>query len=269
MINNIKMNLYRILHTEVLMRTLPVAVVCFLGLSLALDLYQKDSMKNQLSSSDGVVVEMSIEGTDTDNDSILDYYVKSVTSGFISMLFVIGSTIFVVADYNNGFAKNVVGQMKHRSYNLIGKMAAVFVYIFVFMVFFFVLNSVTYLIENEGNVVLLSANDKMIALKILLAYFMNVAFVGFYSMLAIIVRGSTLAMIIGIMSTLGLVGLLFEAIQGFFHFIITDKLLFNNLMSIPYAESYQNLGRIFFIGITFMIIYHVIGIIVVEKRDVV
>jgi ABC-2 type transport system permease protein len=197
------MDFYRMLHTK----SLYVIWLVLFGVTLLTTAFAKVDYDMQ---NEAETVQEAASGTDASKDiqigiyatvptdagekiSLFDMFYSNVQSKALAVFFVIFAVLFSTADLNSGYIKNIGGQVRHKSMLVLSKAVVLFLYTFISMVIFTLMQLVSCLI-TFGYVKLGNAKEFLIyAVVELVLYY---ALMLICMTLSILIRNNVFSMII-------------------------------------------------------------------------
>lgn len=253
MINTVKMDIYRLFKTKALY----IIGVVFIGLVILLTCFTYELGD--------------VEGIDTGFKLYVDY-TMSFTILVYSMVIAIFSVLFITAENNSGYIKNIGGQIPVRSILILSKAVALFFYtIMMFVVCFIVqiiVNKILFgYIEFRGDA---KEIIEYAAIQILLHY----ALALLCMMIAVVLKKNGIAMTIAVILGLRITGNFYEGINMLFDsledFDISKYLLIGNMNAMLSAANMDSVaGHAIIVGFCFAAVSLLMSCLFFEKRDIV
>lgn len=293
MFNLIRMNLFRMVHTK----SAIVVFVLLMGFSLlngSMLAYDSEEMAKAIEEqkrTDGqpegpeLVVEENGEQTGSigitihtpveEDGSLSDYifiYCEELSSGILLLFILIGTVLFFRGDEKCGFLKSITGQTKHRYNIFFSKLIVVGVYTFICLVCYMFVEYIVFNILVEGDINF-GVEHIPEALKVFaLEYLLHMALISGLLLITEFTKSTTASITIGILSVLGICGMLFSTIvQKIFHtdFNIAKYYITTNMSGIHIGMDRNIINLALGTGITFFIIYNVANVYWFSKKDIV
>ncbi|MCX4326744.1 MAG: hypothetical protein OSJ45_05545 [Lachnospiraceae bacterium] len=299
MLNLIRMNLFRLVHTKSI-----IIVFCLLmGLSVlsgSMSVYDKKEMQEVLNgqNNDNPQVQeeeadnpigIYIDAPSNNDEDMKDYiymYCDELCGGALLIFIFIGAVLFFRDDAKNGFLKNIAGQTKHRYNIFFSKLVVIAIYTFVCMACYMAIGFVAYKISwiigvnvNLGmdyipDVFNISFGVKHIpeVLGIFaLEYLLYMAFTSGLLLITEITKSTAAAITMGMCGMMGF-GVLFAVlVRKVFN---TDFDISKYYISTSISNVYPGADRdivmlALMAGIIFFIIYNVLNVVWFSRKDIV
>ena len=249
MLNLIKMDLYRLLHTiSTWVMMVLVIVAAFFCVGLTVDI--SDRYSNVVS-----ILEMLFHG------------------GLFMVLCSVFVTIFVNAEQRNGYTKNLGGLIKHRYQLVISKIVAVAIEILIA----FILFAMATIIATKifcGNQVAIGSFGSLFSL-LGVQYLLHFGFSCVIVLICVLTKSSAFTMVSGILTSFNILGVIYSLINKLIHLIsqnadfnISQFMLDYNISTYSLAVPASELFRTIAVGIVFVMISVVCASIAFENRDV-
>lgn len=279
MIRLIKMNFYRMIHSKysyVILLSL-VAFISFVAIVTKVEEKAEQSAQgvsteventgdddlNTAEPDVGIQVQsMDIEKTPT----IMDYAVGNLQGGLILVFLTIFITIFVHAEEGSGFVKNIARQSKHKRSIIISKLPAIIAYTIVVLLVYIAITIILMKMLNP---------DYPLGFSVELLGFIGgetllaISFASLISFLTTIMRSTALGMTVGMLLATGMGTLITNGIE-----ILIDNAIdvdqytiIGNIMMLPFEIVTEDYVRAILVGVVWFIVWNVLSVIVVEKRD--
>lgn len=285
MLNLIRMNLFKMVHTKSIIVVFAVLMV-FSNISSCLTADEsremvKDIQKgevtlyesNELSASFGIYVDTPVRSDGTLKEYVY-VYCSDLNSGLLLLFILIGVVLFFRSDEKNGFIKNIAGQTKHKYNILLSKLAAVGVYTFVCMLCYMLigyLSFVTGVALVDGGISFgieyLPEVIKIFALQ----YLLYMAFISGLLLITQVTKSTAAGITAGSFGIMGF-GMLFVTIsQKVFNtdFDISKYYISTNISKVNMDAGADIIKFALVIGIVYFIMYNVLNILWFSKRDIV
>ncbi len=292
MLNLIRMNLFRMVHT----RGVIVVFVLLMGFSVlsgSMSVYDSEEMAKEIEEqktgaqqeNPGLVIEENGEQIESvgitintpieEDGSLSDYifiYCEELSSGILLLFILIGAVLFFRGDEKCGFLKNIAGQTKHRYNIFFSKLITVGIYTFVCMVCYMFVEYIVFniLIETDINFGVKHIPE---ALKVFaLEYLIHMALISGLLLITELTKSTAAAVTIGILSVMGICSMLFSAIvQKFFHinFNVAKYYLTTSMSNVNIGMDGDIIKLALGVGITFFIIYNIANVYWFSHKDIV
>lgn len=249
MLNLIKMDLYRLLHTiSTWVMMALVIVLAFLCVALTADL--SDRYSSVVS-----ILEMLFHG------------------GLFMVLFSVFVTVFVNAEQRNGYIKNLGGQTSHRGQLVISKIAAVAIEIMIVFILFAVSVTIATKIFCGNQFAIGSFSSLFLLLGV--QYLLHLGFACVIVLICVLTRSSAFTMASGILISFNIMSIVYSLINKLIQSININADIDIGYFMVDYNISAYNLDtlangtfRVIAVGFIFVIISAVCACIVMDKRDV-
>lgn len=286
MLNLIRMNLYRMVHTGSL-KVVWVIMFGFVILNTYMifretDIYtdaeieqmrQSQSDGFTVSEEDGVQVEFGInvspivteEGVDT---SALGFLVSDMSSGITLIFMVIATALFFTGEEKNGFVKNIAGQTRHKANIYFSKLFVMVLYLMASFVLWFlacVLGSM--LFNGKVSLAQEPLSDYMAVLGVLVL--LHIAFMSGIALLATVTGSNAMSISAGLLLASGMSRMLAKLVYMVVKCDIIKYIVMGNMGAVSVQSSERTFYRAAVVGIVWMIVYNMAGSAWFTKRDVV
>jgi ABC-type transport system involved in multi-copper enzyme maturation permease subunit len=284
MLNLIKMDLYRLIRSKAFIIMILVTILATLFFSYAYyvtdsskDFFQgvQDGMSGTETTSYGITLDANnLKETYTLNDLF-----KSVTGNApIVIIITIFASIFVVAEENSGYVKNILGQIPHREFVVFSKLTTVALQLLVVMATSALSTFAFGKLFFNHRFSLGSFGEFMSHFGI--NYLLCFALCALIVFLSIVMRSKILPIIIGILISAGPISLLYNGvdylIEKIFYsanetmnFSIANYLPYGCMTSLAKSNAGDDFIRAIIVGVVFSLIFILAVIPIIRKRDVV
>lgn len=289
MLNMIKMEIYRMLHTRSAYVILIVLTGCVLFTNImSRDEYRADTRKVAEASVD--VAQMSPSSPDESGEetpnlgmtvtlpttpgeqvTVFDLFAANIQGRFIALFIAIFTILFSGADMGSGYVKNTAGQVRSRAALVAAKAVAVMVYT-VFTILFFVA------IEAISDALLFGAlawGDPGEFLPYLGAQTaLHCAFMVVLCALTVIIRSSVLSMVLGVLLCQNLAIILYGGAETLLRRMgagdvdIISHTITGKIAMLPLAPSASDVTGALLTAALFLVLAAGLGALVFQKRDV-
>lgn len=280
MINLIKMDLYRLVHSVSfwIMIAVTVALAVFsTGMTkYDLDLVAEEGESSLRPEEDtqmfGVVVETNYEWLD--GEIGFDELVSvDLASSLVLILPVIFIPLFVNGEQKNGFVKNIAGQLPNRGMLAVSKLFAAAVQVFVIFVIYCLSVAAAGRFYFGERFVIGSVTDFLFIF--VLHYLLHVSFGAVVLMLTVVLKNSAFSMVFGILCCCGISMLAYNLINIAVHFIskvsefdISKYMIETNIECVRSGLGQSDLFRIILVGFGFLAASAMASAAVMQKRDI-
>lgn len=281
MLNLLRMDFYR------LWRSRSFVVMIFVSISIALftifvayyDIQQMKEPKSTIiigsekeEENHGVNIGMQVDteemftGDEMDFTRLINF---TLAGRILAILCVVFPAIFVYGEQKNGFIKNIAGQLPNRGMLVLSKMLVLAVQTLIIFVVFTLAGAIMAKILWKENLLLNSIGDfaKIMGLH----YLLHWAFAIVVASLTIILRGTGFSITYGILTTNGVMAILY----GFIDKVINNKnfdislyTLEDAIARVSETLSGGDLQRVLLVGISFIVAFTALAMMVIQKRDV-
>lgn len=296
MLNLLRMNLYRLLHTKCMCVLLILIIMMgvFSSYMETVDIEKNGEAtveSNETSAdfmsgfSDGVSMEDEEESSVIELEfgiyvdspmmengkpaPLLKHIMADLASGVTLIFITIATVLFVNGEDKSGFVKNIAGQTKHKCNIYISKLLVLILYTLVALILYGFVQCMVLLIYYKGNIAfgmnLLGEALGLVGIHILL----YVAFISGLIMLTSICRNTTMGITLGILASCGFSQLIYSGINIIFNIDLSKYSVVTNINSIAFDAGSKVIICAVVIGIVFNILYNVLGTMWFTKRDVV
>lgn len=299
MINLMKMNFYRLLHTHSMYVVLFITL-CMSGVSSYMSLLdteieqqwqeqqvQTDDTEDASGASEdqeghGLVMVQKVEPEEvdfgiavavpeTDNGipaSFLEHFCADIGSGLLLIFFSIAASLFFYAEEKSGFVKNISGQTKYKPNIYLSKMIPMCGYFFVSMVCYGLVQF-AFLKYHYGNEIAFGMDSFGKAMQVIgLQFLLHAAFISGVMMLVTVCKSTAVSITIGILAACGFGSILTGFVQKALDIDINPYLLHSNIQLVNWDAPRTDLLHALGIGIVFLLLYNLIGTVWFTKKDV-
>lgn len=249
MLNLVKMDLYRLVHTiSTWIMMVLVILAAFFCVALTADISDRYS---------SVV-------------SILEMLFHGRLFMVLCSVFV---TIFVNAEQRNGYVKNLGGSISHRSQLVMSKIVAVAIEIMIAFILFAAAVTIAAKIFFSNQFIIGFPGDLFILLGV--QYLLHMGFACFIVLICVLTRSNAFPMVSGILISCNIMSILYSFINKLIYFIsnnaefdINHFMVDCNISSYSLKLSANDTFIAIAVGCAFMIISVACASLVAEKRDV-
>ena len=293
MYNLIKMDLYRLFRTTstwIMVFVVIVMTVFAVGMTKTdIDMMkesQQDVVGEEVENTDGAItvegdsVEISIGiFSETKNEwanekiEFADFMEVQIASGIFLVISAIFVSIYVYADLENGFIKNIAGQVQNKWMLIVSKMIAIAVQnLIMFMTLGVVMFIAGKICFGEQFVI----GSLLDVVKVMGGqYLLHMAFATLVLALCIVFNSSGLSMTLGVLIGCRTATLIYFAINKLVQKVF-DKTDFNigkyaietNIYSYSGAMEHEAMIKALLLGVIYIVISALVAAMVVQKRDV-
>lgn len=242
MLNVLKMDVYRLLHTKS-SYVMAIVLVVMIFLTTVLvgsveDMPAVDTDSVQISSDDtidsgdaanNVGINVTVPTESGEKITVFDEFYGNAQGKALALLIVIFAVLFTTGDISSGYVKNTAGQVRHRWYLVVSKAVCLFVY----TLFMLILTIVSQALANRLILGHLEWGDGVIFLHyFLLQFLLHYALVLICMAIAIILKSNVLSMILGVCLCMNMMNIIYGLVD---HLIykITD----NNFQMLKYTVT--------------------------------
>lgn len=306
MINLIKMDLYRLVHSictwVMLLVTVGIALFCVAMVNIDLEDMAENPQYSEETSQMGIVsfqIEVKTQDSQEETEETekpeegrrIGLYADSnpgwvegqifagdlistqMESGILTLLCVIFAAIFFNADQRNGFLKNIAGQYPNRGILVISKMAAAAVQILLMELLFAVTTGVTAEII-WGEQFLLGSIPRMLPF-LGVQYLLNLGAAGLILFLCTLTRSAAFGMTAGILIVMGILLPVYSVIERAFVTLlpslrlnISQYVLEGNIGVAGMDAPSEILIRASIVGAAFLVLSVLLSMVIMKKRDI-
>lgn len=194
-------------------------------------------------------------------------------SGLPALLCVIFTALFVYAEQKNGFVKNIAGQFPHRGMLAASKLLATALAVLLLLGAF----TLAVLLAGQGfwgdrfSLDALPALGKLLGVQ----YLLHLGLCALVLLLTVVLRGSALPMVVGILACCGVLMPLYTlvnqwaaALRPGTAFDLTRYTLDGNLSTLTVASDPGDLLRAGVVGAAFVVVCTALAMVVMERRDI-
>ncbi len=200
---------------------------------------------------------------------IIGYVWNDYASGMLTLFLTIATVIFVNAESNTGFIKNLTSQKMSRSNVFFAKLIVIYIYYIMMLALWFLISAIGILLVYKGDVAF-GVNILSEALAgIGINYLLSIAFASGVAVLTTLTKSTALSLSVSILVDTGFVNMFYFIIEEQFDVEIAKYLTMPTLNEVVEGAGKEVFLRGFWVGICFLVLYNVIGALWVTKRDVV
>ena len=282
MLNLIKMDLYRMVHTVsvwiLLVFVLGIAAFCVSMTNLDLAAMEEDVQYAREMETENEEVQIGVY-SETNPDWVTgkisagELISSEIQSGVLVILCVIFTAIFASAEQRNGYIKNIGGQIRNRGKLAVSKLAAVAIWVLIAEAVF----SMTVILTGWlfwGERLWLEPADKILPF-LGVQYFLHLGFSALVLFLCILSNSSGFGMAAGLLMALGVLNPVYVLInQGLtqlrpgWEADIRNCMLEGNLGTAGFGAANELLLRGAAVGAVFILLSAGLAMAVLKKRDV-
>lgn len=306
MINLIKMDLYRMVHSictwVMLLVTVGIALFCVAMVNIDLEDMAENPQYSEETSQMGIVSfqievktqdaqEETEETENSEEEQQIGLYADSdpgwiegqilagdlistqLESGILTLLCVIFAAIFFNGDQRNGFLKNIAGQYPNRGILVISKMTAAAVQILLMEILFAMATGVTAEIIWGEQFVLGSIPQMLPFLCV--QYLLNLGAAGLILLLCTLTRSAAFGMTAGILMIMGILLPVYSVIERAFAALlpslrlnISQYVLEGNIGVAGMEAPSDILTRASMVGAVCLILSVLLAMVIMKKRDI-
>lgn len=306
MINLIKMDLYRMVHSictwVMLLVTVGIALFCVAMVNIDLEDMAENPQYSEETSQMGIVSfqievktqdaqEETEETENSEEEQQIGLYADSdpgwiegqilagdlistqLESGILTLLCVIFAAIFFNGDQRNGFLKNIAGQYPNRGILVISKMTAAAVQILLMEILFAMATGVTAEIIWGEQFVLGSIPQMLPFLCV--QYLLNLGAAGLILFLCTLTRSAAFGMTAGILMIMGILLPVYSVIERAFAALlpsirlnISQYVLEGNIGVAGMEASSDILTRASMVGAVCLVLSVLLAMVIMKKRDI-
>ena len=306
MINLIKMDLYRMVHSistwVMLLVTVGIALFCVAMVNIDLEDMAENPQYSEETSQMGIVSfqievktqdaqEETEETENSEKEQQIGLYADSdpgwiegqilagdlistqLESGILTLLCVIFAAIFFNGDQRNGFLKNIAGQYPNRGILVISKMTAAAVQILLMEILFAMATGVTAEIIWGEQFVLGSIPQMLPFLCV--QYLLNLGAAGLILFLCTLTRSAAFGMTAGILMIMGILLPVYSVIERAFAALlpsiglnISQYVLEGNIGVAGMEASSDILTRASMVGAVCLVLSVLLAMVIMKKRDI-
>lgn len=306
MINLIKMDLYRMVHSictwVMLLVTVGIALFCVAMVNIDLEDMAENPQYSEETSQMGIVSfqievktqdaqEETEETENSEEEQQIGLYADSdpgwiegqilagdlistqLESGILTLLCVIFAAIFFNGDQRNGFLKNIAGQYPNRGILVISKMTAAAVQILLMEILFAMATGVTAEIIWGEQFVLGSIPQMLPFLCV--QYLLNLGAAGLILLLCTLTRSAAFGMTAGILMIMGILLPVYSVIERAFAALlpslrlnISQYVLEGNIGVAGMEASSDILTRASMVGAVCLVLSVLLAMVIMKKRDI-
>ena len=306
MINLIKMDLYRMVHSictwVMLLVTVGIALFCVAMVNIDLEDMAENPQYSEETSQMGIVSfqievktqdaqEETEETENSEEERQIGLYADSdpgwiegqilagdlistqLESGILTLLCVIFAAIFFNGDQRNGFLKNIAGQYPNRGILVISKMTAAAVQILLMEILFAMATGVTAEIIWGEQFVLGSIPQMLPFLCV--QYLLNLGAAGLILLLCTLTRSAAFGMTAGILMIMGILLPVYSVIERAFAALlpslrlnISQYVLEGNIGVAGMEASSDILTRASMVGAVCLVLSVLLAMVIMKKRDI-
>lgn len=297
MLNLIRMNTYRILHTKCMLVVF-LFMLLMSGLSTYMTVHfstyttvhvEKIEEQVQQEAQDNGSTAVKIEGKDANEamqsdfglavneppkgdwkmPTFLSYFCTEIQSGLLLIFFTIAASLFIHAEDKTGFVKNIAGQTRHKYDIYLAKIVSLCFYFLGSMICYGLVRfcMMKYYCGSEFKFGIDQLNRAVLVLGVQLL--LHLVFMNGLAMLLTICKSTAVAITVGILSACGFGSIFTDALDQVFHIKIDPWLVYHNIKLVGIDTRPADLLHALSVGMLFFILYNLIGTVWFVKKDVV
>lgn len=280
MFNLIKMDIYRLIHSTstwvTMLFVVLLSVFCVFMTNTDIQLMEDDPQSVITEESDertiGIMVEADPEWA-TGKIEIGSIISVEVRSGMLALLCIIFAALFSNAEQKNGFIKNIAGQFPGRGKLIISKIVALAVQVFMMLLVFSLVAAATGFVL-WGNRFYMGS---IVALLQFLGvqYLLHLGFASVIMFLCILTRSTAFGMTTGILACSGILVPIYSGINKLvydikpgWNFNINNYVLDGNISLVRLNAVSDVMLRGVLVGIAFTVVFTILAMAVMKKRDI-
>ncbi len=284
MLNLIRMNLFRMVHTKSVIVVFAV-LMFFAHISSCLTADEsiemaKEMKKGQVefyepdaaSGDFGIYINTPVKSDGTLKEYVY-VYCSDLSSGILLLFILIGAVLFFRGDEKNGFIKNIAGQTKYKYNILISKLVVIGIYTFVCMLCYMLMGYLTFVtgiaLVDGGisfGIEYLPEAIKVFALQ----YLLYMAFMSGLLLITEVTKSTASGITIGMCAAMGFGTLFVAIVQKVFNtdFDISKYYINTNISKVNMDAGADIIKFALGIGIVYFIIYNALNLLWFSKRDI-
>lgn len=296
MINLMKMNFYRLLHTHSMYVVLLITL-CMSGVSTYMSFLDTEIKQVQPPVSadtskedDGFQLVMaqkvdpaqekepeevdfgiyvaSPEMKDGKPASFLEHFCADIGSGLLLIFFSIAASLFFYAEEKSGFVKNISGQTKYKANIYLAKLIPMCGY-FLISMFCYGLVEFTFLKFHYGSSISFGMDSLGKAMQVIgLQFLLHAAFISGVIMLVTVCKSTAVSITVGILAACGFSSILVGFMQKAWDIDLNPYLLHKNIQMVKWDAPRTDMLHALVIGIVCLLLYNLAGTVWFTKKDV-
>ncbi|MFG6378490.1 MAG: hypothetical protein K1W19_09290 [Lachnospiraceae bacterium] len=282
MINLIRMDLYRMLHTAstwILIGVISLfAIISFYMGTVDQKLMEETGERNQLvikgEDEEGMQFGITVNTPyheDGSEAAYLEYVCADLQSGILLIFISIFAVVYVNAEEKSGFVKNIAGQFSNRFWMYLSKNVVVSLFVLMAMITYMIMQIFGVLIWHRGAPFGIDMAGEALRYGVIQWLLMS-AFAAGIVLITTLIKSTAIGITIGMMISCGFS----QIFLGFYYKIfqntklhVEEYLITNNIKTIVYNSSMNRFLQAILVGAVFLLVYNIIGSVVMQKRDVV
>lgn len=282
MLNLLRMNFYRATHSRnllIILLILGLGVATFSTYMSYYDLkergeeYTGTELEEGLDEASdysefGIYIQAPIND-DGGPTSFLEYFLNDIKSGLMLLFFTIAAATYVYDERRFGFIKNIAGQTGNRIVIYLSKTITIVTYVLFSMLVYALVQFVSLLVffgtDLKFGINIIGDAIPVLGAQILL----YTAFVSGVIMITSITRSSTIGIVTGILSSMGVTVIIVKYIDKLFDLNLYKYMIIQNINSIGIGDDKKSIIIAIVLGVVFTIVYNAVGAVSFSKRDVV
>ena len=285
MLNLIRMNIFRMIHSKSMWIIL-ASMMAFAALNVCMSMNEADayteqdiqSILNQQSGGQydidtndfnfGITANLPVSG-DGIRVSAMNNFTTDLMSCVVLVFLAIASALFFNAETKNGFIKNIAGQVNDRAEIFLAKAITMAIYTFVCFVIYFITDFVTLSIYTGSVAELYYGNLGKLMACVGIQFVLHVTFSSGVGLVATLTRSSSMAITLGLFSSLGMGMIVSTFVYMLTNINITRYFVVDNVKAVIFNSEYKILYGALAVGIIYAVVYNLAGSLILKKRDVV
>lgn len=228
--------------------------------------------EEEMSGDFGIYVNAPVNNDGTLKDYVY-IYCSELSSGLLVLFILIGAVLFFRGDEKNGFIKNIAGQTKHKYNILLSKLAVTGIYTFICMFCYMLVGYITFItgFALDGGIDF-GIEYLPEAVKVFaIQYLLYMAFISGLLLVTEVTKSTASGITIGLLAIMGFGTLFVAIVQKVFNteFNISKYYINTNITKVNMGAGQEAVSFAIVIGIVFFILYNVLNVLWFSKRDIV
>jgi ABC-2 type transport system permease protein len=219
-------------------------------------------------------LEMNYQGAEQEYNEgkLIDYLDASLVGSAYVILITVYVILFCGADYKMGYNKNVYGQISHRAYLILSKLSVCFIYTLIMHFVYCIGTTAAYYVVADSPQT--GAMSDIVMHSIML-YVINIALASLFAAIAVLLKGSGIAMAIGVIISMGIhltglyiINMLVEKYLKIKNFDLSEVSLLSARSWLITGFTHKNITHVLILAVIYFVVATAIAISVETKRDI-
>lgn len=205
--------------------------------------------------------------------NICNEFTSILSSPIVLILWAIMISVYISAEYKNGFVKSIAGQISKRSDLAVSKILLAAVYTIAMFAVSFIFMVISAFIFARDNMTF-GFTSQMIQLWGI-QFLLHIGFSSIYILIATLTRSSSFGIALGVFTGCGLINLIYNGIDWLVNktgiikeFSIENYMIETNMKFMIPGVTSEYVARAALVGIVFLVVMMCISMKLLNKRDI-